>query len=375
MVTDYFPPHASGGVEHAIYEISRRLVEIGQAVTVLTLQPHRRTSRETLDGIAVIRVPGLELSRFFGVQVAVSAEVWPALLRELVAKRFDIVHVHTLFFHGSLAGALLTKLRQAPLVTTAHLGSPEDLPGIVGRVTSIYERTVGRLIINRSARVIAVSNAVAAHLRPLARHPERIGVIPNGVDLERFAPAATPPSGPPVVLFVGRLIFNKGPQFLVEAMPAIVAKHPDARFRFAGDGPMQDELEKRVRELGLEGQVEFLGQREDIPELLRQATIMARPSLSEGMPLVALEAMACGLPVVAADVGGTAEVVQDGVTGYVIEPENVEQLVERVNRLLGDAALRHEMGRAAREFVEHGYDWSSIAQRTLTVYEGVLATA
>jgi glycosyltransferase involved in cell wall biosynthesis len=131
---------------------------------------------------------------------------------------------------------------------------------------------------------------------------------------------------------------------------------------------MRQDLESEARRLGIDANVRFLGQREDVAEVLRGASLLVRPSLSEGLPLVALEAMACGLPVVATDVGGTAEVVQDGVTGYLLRTNDVDQLAERVCRLIGDAGLRAEMGARGRAFVEQGYDWPQISACTLEVY-------
>lgn len=369
MLTDYFPPQASGGVERAVFEVSRRLVKLGHSVTVLTLSEH--ASEEIVEGLRIVRVPGRDLSGLVGAQVAVSGHVWPAIRRLLRSERFDVIHGHNLFFHAALAGAVLAKPHHVPLVTTAHLGSPDDLGGVVGRLTMLYENTVGRAIVGRSDKVIAVSQAVADHVSHLTQR-ERITVIPNGVDLQRFQPPERPVDEP-AVLFVGRLIFNKGPQFVLKAIPPVLARFPSAHFRLIGDGPMRAQLEAEARKGGFFANVEFLGQREDIPALLQQGAILVRPSLSEGLPLVALEAMACALPIVASNVGGTAEVVNDGVTGYVLETDAFDQLPDRICRLLADPALRAAMGKRGREFVERGYDWDSIAERTLGVYREVLA--
>jgi glycosyltransferase involved in cell wall biosynthesis len=367
MLSDYFLP-SSGGVERAVFEVSRRLVSAGQNVTVLTLNAADAPQHEVMDGVDVLRTPGLDLSGLLGAQVAVSPHVWFALRQQLNRSRFDIVHTHTLFFHVSLAASVLVGLARVPMVTTAHLGSPEDLGGAVGSATSLYERTVGRRVLNASRRVIAVSQAVADHIRPLMVEPERLRVVPNGVDLERFRPKRrdSKPRAATVV-FVGRLIFNKGPQVLLDAVPQVLLKFPETRFLFVGDGPMRSELEQKARLVRPAENVEFLGQREDVAKLLSEAAVFCRPSLSEGLPLTALEAMACGLPVVATRAGGTAEVVEDGVTGYVVTPNASTEVADRLCRLLGDDLLRGEMGRRGREASER-YDWASVSERTLEVY-------
>jgi glycosyltransferase involved in cell wall biosynthesis len=379
MVTDYFLPRSSGGVERAVYEVARNLVEAGHQVTVLTLRKKGEPSRESMAGIEVVRVPGWDLSGRLGAQVAVSVHAWPAIWRELSKGRYDVVHAHSIFFHVSLVAAVLTRFKKLPLVTTAHLGSPEELGGKVALATSLFEKTIGRIILRRSDAVIAVSQAVGDHVSKGMKHRERLHVIPNGVDLTRFKPAvrqaedeAASEEGPVRVMVVGRLIFNKGPQFVIEAAPRVLAQYPETRFVFVGDGPIEDELRNEASKLGIRSSVDFLGHREDIPELLATGSMAVRASLSEGLPLVALEAMAAGLPVIATDVGGTREVVEDGVTGYLLQPNDVEGLADRICRLVGDAALRREMGARGRRFVEDGYDWSRIAERTVGVYRGVV---
>jgi glycosyltransferase involved in cell wall biosynthesis len=359
---------SSGGVERAVFEVSRRLVRAGQNVTVLTLKAADAPQREVMDGVDVQRAPGLDLTGLLGAQVAISPHVWFALRQQLNRTRFDIVHTHTLFFHVSLAASVLAGLARVPLVTTAHLGSAEDIGGAVGKATSVYERTIGRRVLNASRRVIAVSESVARHVSLLMKEPERLRVVPNGVDLDRFTPKPEPGKpGPATVVFVGRLIFNKGPQALLDAVPQVLLRFPETRFLFVGDGPMRADLERKARQLELADNVEFMGQREDVADLLSKASVFCRPSLSEGLPLTALEAMACGLPVVATRAGGTAEVVEDGITGYVVGQHASTEVADRLCRLLSDDLLRAEMGRRGREAAER-YDWASVSERTLEVY-------
>src|SRR5688500_19505846 len=203
MVTDYFLPRSSGGVERAVFEVARNLVEAGHHVTVLTLREQGEPDRETMTGIEVVRVPGWDLSGRLGAQVAVSIHAWPAVWRELSSARYDLVHAHSIFFHVSLIGALLTRIKKLPLVTTAHLGSPEELGGRVAMATSMFEKTIGRIILRRSDAVIAVSNAVGDHIAKGMKHRHRLHVIPNGVDLTRFKPAGSAHEGPMRVMVVG----------------------------------------------------------------------------------------------------------------------------------------------------------------------------
>lgn len=374
MLTDYFPPHA-GGVERVVYELSRRLASRGTGITVLTINTQQAATRESVEGVEVVRVPGFDLTRSTGAQLAVSLHAWPVLLRILEARRVDLIHAHNLFFHLSLIGALLSRASGVPLVTTAHLGSVEHLGGTYGRLASLYERSAGALIVRRSHKIIAVSDAVARHTRRLGARPDSVITIPNGVDTRQFSPATSTGESPSRVIFVGRLVFNKGPQFLIDAIPEVLDRHPGTHFDIVGDGPMRRELQARALRQGSNGHVRFLGERNDVERLLATADVFVRPSLLEGMSLTVLEAMACGLPVIATPVGGTAEVVEDGANGYLVEPGNRGQLAGRLCTLLGNPDLRREMGKRGRALVETGYDWDSVANRTVGVYEEAVSIA
>jgi len=173
--------------------------------------------------------------------------------------------------------------------------------------------------------------------------------------------------------FIGRLISNKGPQFLVEAAPRILRDFSDVQFLVAGNGAMLQELEHRVHQLGVESAFRFLGTVPSNVEFLKSCDIMVRPSLTDGMPLTVLEAMACGIPTVASRVGGTSEILQDGDTGFLVEPRNVDELVSRICTLVADSNLRREMGERARKFIEKYYSWNQVAAQLSVIYQDVLS--
>jgi glycosyltransferase involved in cell wall biosynthesis len=373
MLSDYFTPHIGGGVEGVVREVGRRLVKRGHAVHLVTLNVMGAPGRERIDGIVVHRAPALPLTGLLGAQSSVSPAALPLALTVARALQPDLIHAHNLFFMTTPVAVALKWAIRRPLVTTLHLGALDRLGGLAGAAARLYERSVGRLIVRSSDRVTAVSEAVAVHGRHLARRPERVRTIPNGVDTDRFSP---PPDGRlPArrqVALVGRLIFNKGPQYLVEAAPRILARHPDVEFLIVGDGPMRRSLETTVAARGLAPAFTFLGLRPDVPVLLQGAAMLVRPSLSEGLPLTVLEAMACALPVVATPVGGTAEVVREGETGYLVSPGSVDGLAEAVCRLLDEPDRARQMGWSGRRFVEHGYAWDRVVDQTLALYHELL---
>lgn len=375
MFTDYFPPHAGGGVEKVVYELSRGLVREGAEVDLFTLRTAGGAREELMDGVRVHRSAAFELTRLLRLQSAFSPQLFVNAYRQLKANPPDVIHAHNTFFFSSLAAATLAKLLRRPLVTTLHLGSLDALPLPQRLPVLAYERSLGRAIVAASDRLVCVSEAVAAHGLRMGARPDRVSVQLNAVDSETFRPPREERDGPPRMVFVGRLIQNKGPQYLVEALPAVLGRHPEATVCFAGDGPMRASLEARCRELGIEGAVQFPGTRSDVPEVLRECDLFVRPSLMEGLPLTTLEAMASGLPAVVTPVGGTPEVVEDGVTGLLVPPRDVPALAAALERLLADRALRREMGTTGRSRVERDFGWDRVVQQSLALYEHVAATS
>ncbi len=370
MLTDYFIPHIGGGVERVVYEICRRLVEMGHYVEVISLNTKSAPESEIMEGFKVHRASVIQLTELIGVQSSFSLHVLPLALRIAKNQSFDIIHAHNLFFFTTIMALILKRWLKKPLVVTMHLGSLEHIVGIYKVPALIYLQSVGRLILHQSERIIAVSQAVSEHAQKLGVPQRNLRVIPNGVDLEKFQPNCHRlfTRDHVNVVFIGRLIFNKGPQYIVEAAPTVLKEFPHVKFKFIGDGPLRKDLEQRVKNLKLESVFEFVGLKDNIPALLQDADLLVRPSLLEGMPLAVLEAMACGLPVVATSVGGTAELIDDKVNGLLIEPANSAQLAAGLLEVLKNPGWGRQMGQMGREKVEQSYNWNQIAAQTVSVY-------
>jgi glycosyltransferase involved in cell wall biosynthesis len=216
---------------------------------------------------------------------------------------------------------------------------------------------------------------VSAFAREQARargYPTRAGrVIPNGVDTALFSPLAEEPPLPPVFFFAGRLDDQKGVDVLLEAFRRLPS---GPRLRLAGTGPQEDDYRRLASELGIDGAVRFLGPvpRARLPTLMCECHVFVLPSRYENLPLGVLEAMACGRPVVAARVGGVAEMVEDGVEGFLVPPEDPHALALALRRLLEDAPLRRRMGEAGRARVLGRFTWDAVAAETEAFYTGLL---
>ena len=380
MLTDYFYPHVGGGVEKVVYEVSKRLSWMGCKVLVITLGNRRSGYFYNVGSIRVYQLPSIDLSRILGLQLSFPRSFRGALR---VAKDFspDVIHAHNIFFTTSLLGLLVKQLCNRRLVITAHLGDVSNLAQM-GRpkalAVRIYEHLVGRVLLASSSKVTAVSEAVRRHLLTIGVPCEKITVIPNGVDLEEFEPATSSRfDGTINIVFVGRLLPNKGLEYLVEAARFVVAKRPEGiKFRIVGDGPHREQLEDLVAERGLMDYFDFLGQVPDVSEVLQAGGIFVRPSLTEGMPLTVLEAMSSQLPIIATRVAGTPELIIHNETGLLVEPANVMQLAETILRLIDSPDLARKLGQNARMFVEQQYkerySWEIVASSMLSVYKSTV---
>jgi glycogen synthase len=281
-----------------------------------------------------------------------------------------------------VAGACdqLARCFEAPLVTTIHATEYGRHQGWVKDHPQAYIHGVERWITNRSQRVIACSAYMQEQIADIfAVAPGRITVIPNGID-----PADLPQPGAPelarlragfaapeerLVLLIGRLVYEKGFQLALEAMPRLIAAVPGTRFLVAGSGTHEKELRKQANELGLMEHGTFLGWIGDdvLRSLYGIADLTVVPSIYEPFGLVALEAMASGCPVIVADTGGLREVVPHELAGLRFRPRDPAALAEVAIRVLSDPDLEARLVAEAHEHVRR-FDWTDIAAQTAEVY-------
>lgn len=280
---------------------------------------------------------------------------WIARLRRLLrARRFDVVHAHSPY-PAAPARLLVRALggRRPRLCYTEHNVWARYHPATRWANAATY---------GLNDHVFAVSGAVRRSVRyPLALRRLRvppIEVLHEGIDVARVAGRAPDPAwrgglgiqdSAPVVGTVSNLKAHKGLRHLLDAAALVRRTVPGIHFVIVGAGPEEAALRRRVRDLGLEGVVALAGWRRDAPDLVCGFDVFALASLHEGLPIALLEAMALGVPVVATSVGGTPEVVEDGVQGFLVPPGDPRALAQRIELLLGDPRLRDRAGAAARE--------------------------
>jgi glycosyltransferase involved in cell wall biosynthesis len=283
----------------------------------------------------------------------------------------DLVHAHAVLpgLLFSLGAGLGGRGGRVPVVFTPHRSweSMYRFPG--GRV---YSRALYRVLRGRADAVIAVSESM---LEELARNgfPGRMcRLVPNGVDLGAFDEVSVSVThGTQMVGTVGRLVDQKGMDVFIDAAARMVEKRPEVRFAIVGDGPLRRECERRMASLGLQGRMELLGERSDVPDLLGGMNVFVSASRWEGMPLAILEAMAAKRPVVATSVPGSSELIEHGVTGLLVAPEDPEAMAQAVLRLLDDPGLAASLGEGARARVSTQYNAATMAGQIMEVYRQV----
>jgi glycosyltransferase involved in cell wall biosynthesis len=348
----------TGGLERIILDLMLRGPGLGLAPAAAVLgEPGSLAARAGELGFVVHRLeqrPGLD---------------WEVVrrLRELV-RRLGVSVLHAHNEGAGLYAGLAGRLSGRPVVTTRHGLSFRAGP------RGIWLRRAAGLL---ARRTVCVGRGVYRLARRVDRLPaRRLEVVYNGVDTRRFAPDPAARArargrlglGPaePVVISVGRLAPEKDYGVLLEAMARL--PRPEARLLLVGEGPARPGLEAMIGELGLAGRVRLLGDRRDVPSLLNAADVFALSSLSEGVSMALLEAMACGLPAVATRVGGTPEVVRQGETGLLCPPGQPRPLAQALERLLARPGLARALGEAGRERVGQRFSLGAMARAYARIY-------
>ena len=292
--------------------------------------------------------------------------------RLLCREQVDVIHAHqyTPFFYGSTARLLY---RRPAVLFTEHGRHFPDFP-------RRKRMLANRLLLRRADRVIGVGEAVRRALISNEGIPaERVDVICNGIDLKPFGteiPDRTAVRremsiGPHdlVIVLVARLDYLKDHATAIRTLARVVKQRQDARLVLVGQGPELSKIEEQVRQSGVEGNVRLLGQRKDIARLLAVSDVFLLTSISEGIPLTLIEAMAAGVPVVSTNVGGVAEVIEDGVTGLLAPSGNDEALAEHVLRLSVDEGLRRRMAECGRRRAAETFSEGRMQADYLRLYE------
>lgn len=358
MILDSF---SFGGAENLIAELGQ--YDPAQfRISVASLSP-QDSSRDAMFGR--LSAAGLEPT-YLSVRRMTDVRGFLSLVRTLRRAPVDVVHAH-LGYSATLV-PLAARLAGKPVVATLHLCPQPD--------SSWRDRVKDRLSVRvpaRLGRLVFVSQyAFDAYSRLHGPARSSWKMIPNGVDLDRFAARRQPrENGEPVWAVVAALRPDKNHLGLLRAWADVVAAHPGATLLIVGDGPARRDIESAVQEAGLAESVLLLGRREDIPEILRNVDGVVSASVDEALPTALIEAGACGLPVVAADAGGTREIVTDDVNGRLVPVRDVPALSEALLSVIGDPVRASRYGAAGRALVEEQYSLTRWIDRLESLYAEV----
>jgi glycosyltransferase involved in cell wall biosynthesis len=370
LINNEFPPIGGGGSTVTKYAI-RYLVRAGHEVTLITSQYRDLPKREQVEGALVIRIPAIRRYKDFCAQWELVIFGLSALVYSLFftwRHQVDFVQAYFAVPAGWVAW-MLNIMRGIPYAV--YFGG-SDLPGAnPSRYKRIYPLITPLLrAVWQRAKFRTVCSEELARLGKIADPMSKFLVIPNGVEWDRFKPVERPRNKKVKILFIGRLIPRKGFERVIRALPEVQEKARETfEVEVVGSGEHRKKLDDLAQELGVVEQIKYVGTvpYDQLEKSYQRADIFVLTSLSEGMPSVILEAMGCGLPVVASDVGGNNELVKDGWNGYLIRGDDSSKLASDLVQLIDDENLRSEMGQRSREMAKQ-YNWEEIMRQYNELY-------
>jgi glycosyltransferase involved in cell wall biosynthesis len=377
IVTHTFLPHV-GGIEKVVYEQSKRLMHKNFVPQVVTSRT-QTAKNYTVEGIKVECYNSMNLGFRLGIPYVFPSVTSLGVFTKAV-KGSKIVHAHGHPYLSSLLAGKLAKQYGKPFVLTQH-NTYIQYNNFFDQVERVNDLTVGRQSLWEADKVIAISNATKNYVLSLGAKPSKVKVIHNGVDLKRFRPMPNVkaqmrqklgiPQDAKVVLTVRRLVYKNGIDTLIESANYAIKKNPQIVFLVVGKGPDMSSVQQQIKQLGIESNFKLTGfvADEDLHLYYNTADMFALPSKSgEGLPLVAQEAMACGLPVVATNVGGIREILVDKF-GKLVPANNPDALSEAILEFAdADFSGRDEL----RAVVEEKYGWDSNVERLVEIYEELI---
>ena len=377
-----YPPLIEGGLARHVRKLSEGLSGQGVEVHVLTRGGEESPADENVGGVSIHRVREPTRPRDLGEFVAWVERMNSDMLAAGVelGDRFDFDLVHGHDWLVAAACDHLARRFRAPLVTTIHATEHGRHQGWVEKHPQSYIHGVERWISNRSDRVVVCSYYMREQIADIFGVDEhRVEVIWNGIDPDDLG-AQDPEAlrslrrefaapDEKLVLLIGRLVYEKGFQDAIEAMPELIERRPETRFLVAGSGTHESELRRQAADLGLMEQGTFLGWIGDdvLHSLYRIADLTIIPSIYEPFGLVALEAMASGCVCIAADTGGLREIVPHDEAGLRFPARDPKAIADVAERVLTDDELGRRLVAEAHEHVRR-FDWDDVAERTAVVY-------
>ena len=381
MLTWEYPPRIVGGIARVVHDLSKRLIKDAHEVTVVTYRDSADVPEYENDkGVNVYRVDNYMIhpNNFIDWIMQLNFNML-SKATEIINKEggFDVIHAHDWLV--TYAAKSLKNAYDIPIVATIHATEAGRNSGIHDE-TQRYINDTEWLLTYEATEVIVNSNYMKNEIQRLFGLPfDKINVIPNGINLSNFTGIERDydfrrqyaMDNEKIILYVGRLVYEKGVQHLIAAMPKILSNYNDAKLIIAGRGGMMDELRAEASNLGLNDKIYFTGylNSKQVQKMYKCADVAVFPSTYEPFGIVALEAMLAGVPTVVSDVGGLDEIVTHGVDGMKSYAGNANSIADSVTALLYDHQLATNVSKKAKQKVKDQFNWEKIAQDTHFTYE------
>jgi len=361
ILVGLFPPKRLAGTEIATYYMAGHLAQRGHEVHVITSLDEGLPEESYEQGFYIHRLPRIR-NRF------ASAFVFCIdIVRAIRKINPEIIHVQS--FCIAIPALISKKFYKIPYVLWGQ-GSDVYLPDPLTKMTS-------KITMQNADSMIALTEDMKQAMQSI--YYRDVAVVPNGIEFKEYmseAPVNMIKGSEKRILFVGRLYPVKGVQYLLQAMKIIHEEMPDVKLILVGDGEEREHLESLTDSLEIRERVEFAGRvlHKKVQDYMNQADVLVLPSLSEGFPLTILEAMACGLPIVATRVRGVPDIVENDTNGYLVDTKDPEQIAWALLKILENEQLRKNISKNNREKVKT-YSWDKVVVQLERIYQKTLQTS
>ena len=381
MLSWEYPPRVVGGIARVVKELSEKLQLEGQDVTVVTYKEGDTPYFEVEEtGVKVYRVDNYMIrpNNFIDWIMQLNFNLITEVNKLIQSgETFDVIHAHD--WLTAYAAKTLKESYNISLVSTIHATEAGRNGGIQTEMQR-YINDTEWMLTYESSEVIVNSSFMKNDIQRIFGLPfEKIKVIPNGIDLKKFDGIKKDyefrrrfaADNEKIILSLGRLVFEKGIQHLIYAMPKILSNYNDAKLVIVGKGGMIDELKQITVNLGIQDKVYFTGYMagDDVQKMYKVSDVAVFPSTYEPFGIVALEAMLGGTPTVVSDIGGLNEIVKHGETGLKSYAGNANSIADSVTQLLYDYDLSEKITKNAKLEVVQNFNWTKIAEDTRKLYE------
>lgn len=382
MLSWEYPPKSVGGLSTHVYNLSQGLNSLGHEVHVITCEEGTAPIEENDKGVNVHRIEPYKIDTEDFVKWVMQLNF--AMIEEgirLIKKLGEVNIIHAHDWLTTYAAKVLKWSFNIPMVCTIHATEY----GRNGGIQTDMQRYISSsewMLTYEAWKVITCSSYMRKQISDIFSTPfDKIRVIPNGVDSITFDLEFDEPAfrrefandDEKIVFFIGRHVYEKGIHLLIEAASKIVAENKKTRFIIGGKGPMTEELKSRVKQLGLENNISFVGYMDDATrnKMYKVADAAVFPSLYEPFGIVALEAMSAGCPVVVSDTGGFSEIIEHKVNGLKVITGWTPSIEDNVCEILKNEELAKELKENGQHYTFEQYAWDIIAQSTISLYEEV----